>query len=53
MARTLTPEIEARKAAKLCFHQRYELAQGGTVSFSPGNQKRGDLGLLEGRRGRG
>ena len=53
MARTLTPKIQARKAAKLCFHERYEPVQGGIVPFPPGNQQLGDLGLLEDRRGRG
>ena len=53
MARTLTPEIPARKLAELCLHERYEPVQGGIVPFSPGNEKLGDLGLLEDRRGRG
>jgi hypothetical protein len=52
MARTLTPKIQAREAAKLCFDERYELVQGGMVPSSPGNEKLRDLWWLEVGRGR-
>ena len=46
MARALTPEIPARKLAKLRLNQRYELVEGGVVPSSPGQEKPGDLRLL-------